>query len=406
MSELDFLSELIELTYLCVRGDFTNVTPLANLINLKYLYANSIVELNDVTCLSSLEELQELHLKGEFENISFLECLSNLQCLDINGNFSDITSISALSNLKDLSLGSINLYDLTPLNSLNNLEYLAICCENLYDITPVANLEALNTLFIYSTVMTDIFPILSLNNLENLNLYNVPLSVESYLEFIPNLEANGTIVSYNNYDTIEDQIYPCYPFPLRETTMIDVDTNLQWEGSITHNEDINYEVFLGTTRDNMVSVGLGEHINGRNYCFTPDLEEDTIYWWKVKCIDNESNIVTWSGCWRFSTGETLVDNEQVEYAISTTLNQNYPNPFNPTTQFSFNLAKAGNVTLKIFNVKGQIVKSLAEGYYDSGTHTIQWNGDDNTGNKAASGIYFYRLQSTDKSIVKKALMMK
>jgi hypothetical protein len=100
------------------------------------------------------------------------------------------------------------------------------------------------------------------------------------------------------------------------------------------------------------------------------------------------------------------DNDDISNPNTTSLNQNYPNPFNPTTQFSFNIAKAGNATLVVYNVKGQVVKTLASGYHTAGTHKVQWNGDDNNGNQVSSGIYFYRLQTADNTFVKKALMMK
>jgi predicted extracellular nuclease len=91
---------------------------------------------------------------------------------------------------------------------------------------------------------------------------------------------------------------------------------------------------------------------------------------------------------------------------NTALLQNYPNPFNPTTQFSFNIAKEGNATLVVYNVKGQAVKTLATGHHNVGNHKVQWNGDDDNGNKVSSGVYFYRLQTADNTFVKKALMMK
>ena len=72
------------------------------------------------------------------------------------------------------------------------------------------------------------------------------------------------------------------------------------------------------------------------------------------------------------------------------LSQNYPNPFNATTQISFALPQAGNVSLKIYNVVGQLVKSFNQ-EMQAGNHTITWDGINSKGDVAASGVYFYKL---------------
>jgi hypothetical protein len=78
------------------------------------------------------------------------------------------------------------------------------------------------------------------------------------------------------------------------------------------------------------------------------------------------------------------------------LGQNYPNPFNPSTSISYQLAERSNVTLKVHNIRGQLVKELVSGVQDAGTHSIQWNGKDASGNTVSSGIYLYVLE-TDKN---------
>ncbi len=86
---------------------------------------------------------------------------------------------------------------------------------------------------------------------------------------------------------------------------------------------------------------------------------------------------------------------------------NYPNPFNPTTTISFYLPENGSVSLDIFNIKGQRVKSLASKRdFNTGKHSIIWDGKDEKGNSAASGVYFYRLQTSSSSLTNKMLMMK
>jgi len=88
------------------------------------------------------------------------------------------------------------------------------------------------------------------------------------------------------------------------------------------------------------------------------------------------------------------------------LYQNFPNPFNPETDIRFQLPEAGQVQLVIYNVLGQKVCSLVEGYRAAGHYTVRWFGTDQSGNRLGSGIYFYRLQSSDFSETRKMVLMK
>jgi len=88
------------------------------------------------------------------------------------------------------------------------------------------------------------------------------------------------------------------------------------------------------------------------------------------------------------------------------LSQNYPNPFNPSTTISFFLPKPGIVKLNVYNVKGQHVKTLVNGYMNKDVHEVVWNGVDENNNGVASGVYFYRLEADGKQETKKMLLMK
>ena len=83
------------------------------------------------------------------------------------------------------------------------------------------------------------------------------------------------------------------------------------------------------------------------------------------------------------------------------LQQNYPNPFNPETEISFTLPKSGVVVVKIYNSLGQEVRTLTNGQYEAGTHTLQWDGLNNQGSAVASGVYLQRLEVDGVSVVKK-----
>ena len=86
--------------------------------------------------------------------------------------------------------------------------------------------------------------------------------------------------------------------------------------------------------------------------------------------------------------------------------QNVPNPFNPTTIIEFQIPRPSHITLKIFNMLGEEIKTLAENNYPAGSHTLTWNGTDNAGIEVTSGVYFYRLQSENFVESKKLIFLK
>ncbi len=85
---------------------------------------------------------------------------------------------------------------------------------------------------------------------------------------------------------------------------------------------------------------------------------------------------------------------------------NYPNPFNPTTTISFSLKKDAQTNVSIYNVKGQLVKTIVDDKLEAKTHTFTWEGDNSSNKSVASGVYFIKVQSGDKTDVKKAVLMK
>ena len=89
-----------------------------------------------------------------------------------------------------------------------------------------------------------------------------------------------------------------------------------------------------------------------------------------------------------------------------TLDQNFPNPFNPTTQIRFGIPEAGNVTLKIYNSVGQLVKTLIDGNMSEGFHQVTWDATNNNGSKLSSGVYFYRITAGTFTQINKMLLLK
>ncbi len=84
---------------------------------------------------------------------------------------------------------------------------------------------------------------------------------------------------------------------------------------------------------------------------------------------------------------------------------NYPNPFNPSTTIQFILPAPGEVSLNIFNARGQKIRQLVGGSHPAGLHQVRWDAKDQNGNGVASGIYFYQLQFSGQVITKKMLLI-
>jgi hypothetical protein len=88
------------------------------------------------------------------------------------------------------------------------------------------------------------------------------------------------------------------------------------------------------------------------------------------------------------------------------LAQNRPNPFNPSTTIHFNLPTGGHATLRIFDARGSLVRSLLSEHLGAGLHTAVWNARDDRGAAVSSGVYFYRLESAQQAQTRRMLLLK
>ncbi|MDZ7369799.1 MAG: Ig-like domain-containing protein [candidate division KSB1 bacterium] len=88
------------------------------------------------------------------------------------------------------------------------------------------------------------------------------------------------------------------------------------------------------------------------------------------------------------------------------LAQNYPNPFNPETTIRFDVPKEAYVTLEVYNVLGQRVRTLFKEKMEAGYHSVVWDGKDDQGLRVSSGVYYYRLHAQEFSDTKKMLLLK
>ena len=85
---------------------------------------------------------------------------------------------------------------------------------------------------------------------------------------------------------------------------------------------------------------------------------------------------------------------------------NYPNPFNPTTTIKLNLPKTGQVSVKVYNVRGELVRTLRDESMAAGAYDIIWDGKSDQGSQAASGVYFYETRANGQVKVNKMALVK
>jgi hypothetical protein len=134
------------------------------------------------------------------------------------------------------------------------------------------------------------------------------------------------------------------------------------------------------------------------------LSEPGRYQYRVKAVyaDGESlPSQTYSVEFPFSSNQDIPPNPLV-----TRLYANYPNPFNPSTRVTFDLAAPGKASLKVFNLRGQLVTTLCHRELGIGTHSFGWDGLDCTGRRVASGMYLYRLEAPGYTATRKMLLLK
>ncbi len=166
------------------------------------------------------------------------------------------------------------------------------------------------------------------------------------------------------------------------------------------------------TEDGVQKIGILD-LHGHNY-ISPDegplvtlraegnnLSSLTIK--KAVLVDRDANKIP------VEIAKTITATDEKTIPQNFSLAQNHPNPFNPTTGIQFTVASEQSpvpITLKIYNVRGQLVRTLVDEPKMSGTYEVMWNGRGNQGEEVASGVYLYELKIGDYTETKKMILVK
>lgn len=185
---------------------------------------------------------------------------------------------------------------------------------------------------------------------------------------------------------------------------------LKWR-TATETNNLGFNVYRSDTKDGKyvkvnarLIAGAGSDATPHDYSFT---DENVIlgktYYYYIEDIDfsgetNRSHII-----------EVTVGKQNIKTSVKPlkfALLQNFPNPFNPETWIPYQLAQPGDVTIRIYDISGKLVRSLElgnkpAGIYMSKKQAAYWNGCNDDGERVASGIYFYALQSGEFQSIRK-----
>jgi len=131
--------------------------------------------------------------------------------------------------------------------------------------------------------------------------------------------------------------------------------------------------------------------DSRNY----DTSGKDIY---MQGIDVEGNL--------YDVPNSIYDHSIEKVPAKVKLYQNYPNPFNPITHIRYELSSSHKVSIYIYNMIGQKIKTFQSKNQNPGYHTVVWDGTNDTGQKVGSGIYYYRMSAGKYSSTKKMLLLK
>ncbi len=88
------------------------------------------------------------------------------------------------------------------------------------------------------------------------------------------------------------------------------------------------------------------------------------------------------------------------------LDRTRPNPFNPSVSIRYSISQRSRVTMGIFDIRGRLVRELVDLVQESGSHVVSWDGTEQNGRGAASGVYFVRLTSSEEVLTQKILLLR
>ena len=202
--------------------------------------------------------------------------------------------------------------------------------------------------------------------------------------------------------------------------MVDLDNDLDLEvitatieGTIyiAHHDGSSYQNFPYISQDSIHSTpAIGDLDNDGDYELIVGTDANLKV---LDILDIGGDQYSWKayrgnshrdGYYDVSLSYLAMDKNMIPTEFS--LGNNYPNPFNPVTNITYSLPEDMRVVIKVFDIEGKEVISLVDSRQSAGHNSIVWNGTNDFGAPVSTGLYFYRIQSSDFSKTKKMIFLK
>ncbi|MCG8603493.1 DNRLRE domain-containing protein [bacterium] len=171
-------------------------------------------------------------------------------------------------------------------------------------------------------------------------------------------------------------------------------------GSVNPGEIVEFDVTAAISGDGTYSFGMRNNspdavkYSSKEGSFVPEL-----------LIVTGDHLAKNAGTANFSGEESALTKPDL-IPDRLQLSQNYPNPFNLETKIEYGLPEASHVSLRIFNLRGQVVRTLVDHFQSPGLKSVRWNGRDNHGREIASGAYIVLLQANEQTTARKLILQK
>jgi hypothetical protein len=138
--------------------------------------------------------------------------------------------------------------------------------------------------------------------------------------------------------------------------------------------------------------------------YTDENVEDGTYTYVIKSIFSPGGLSTDSEAFTITIVNGVPnENDTQELIVG---GSSYPNPFNTVSSIDIQAKGNQHVQVAVYNLKGQLINTLADKTFTQGVHNITWDGRDQNGNRCSDGLYFYKIITPEKTVTKKAILMK
>ncbi len=332
-------------------------------------------------------------------------------------NLSDLTGLEHATNLIWLDLNIVflaedfinnSVSDLSPLAGLTNLTHLWLGDNSISDISPLIGLTQLTHLWLGDNSISDISPLVENTGLGNEDFVDVtgnPLSAPSINTHIPTLQSRGVMIEFDDIvaqpaDVDGDGVVNIFD-------LVSVGAQFGKRGKNLA-ADVNRDGIVDV-RDLVLVAGMFGEVAAAPSVHPQAAEMLTaaaVRGWltDAKALEINDSII--------ERGVVVLQQLLISLTpTETKLLPNYPNPFNPETWIPYRLADDAFVTLTIYDLNGQVVRTIDVGhqtaaFYESRSQAIHWDGRNEIGEQVASGVYFYHLSAGDYSATRKMLILK